>query len=134
MYIRKQEKKRRWYNDDWQKVGRNHVARCRDFNHRTRAFSYVKHGQARRHAPDRPSPIRRSSTGHPSGCSYLHVPPVIAASPSPAGRHGQSGLVPRHPLGHQAMLAAVVGSSRNLPADLSGPDTGIQIWSPGCLL
>ena len=88
----------------------------RAFNHRTRAFSHVKHGQARRHAPEpgQAEPCPALFNRSPSGRQYLHVPPVVAASPSPAGRRAAaeslpppSGLVPRHPHGHQALLAAV---------------------------
>jgi len=43
------------------------VARCRAFNHRTRAFPYVKHGQPRRQVPQTGralSGARHSSTVH----------------------------------------------------------------------
>ena len=110
------------------------VARCRAFYHRTRAFPYVKHGQPRRQVPQTGralSGARHSSTVHRPAvhtcmCRWFprrrHRPDAAETLPK------SSGLVPRHPHGHQTMLAAVVGSSRNLLANLGTPDTGIQAW------
>ena len=107
------------------------VARCRAFNHRTRAFPYVKHGQPRRQVPQTGralSGARHSSTVHRPAvhtcmCRWLprrrHRPDAAETLPK------SSGLVPRHPHGHQTMLAAVVGSSRNLLANLGTPDNAV---------
>ena len=100
---------------------------CRAFNHRTRAFSHVKHGQARRHAPDpdRPSPVRRSSTGHRPAAHTCMCRRWL-----PRRRHRPDAAESTHTAIRPCTRRLAVREIFSLISALtrpSGPDTGIQI-------
>ena len=101
------------------------VARCRAFDHRTRAFLTLSMGNLGGMPRDRPSPVRRSSTGHRPAAHTCMCRRWL-----PRRRHRPDAAESTHTAIRPCTRRLAVREIFSLISALtrpSGPDTGIQI-------